>query len=405
MKGNLSKHKLLYLLFFLIIIFFTFFTILNETENTDVLPTENSTNTIFPVVENQVLTETNTSREEPVSNIKNIAKKIKDGVADGLFISDEKLFFTDRATGNVFSYKKGDEKPKRLTNTTITAVYESYFGREGDTLNVLSRYLSNNIIQNFSGSVSKNSSSTEEVLNLKGSIIPGDIPVVSVSPDKTSLFFLERSDNGVTGYTSDFSGKNRKIVFESPFSEWLPLWIEKSTVSLQTKPSIGIEGFLYYLNTVNGSLEKVLGGINGLSALPSHDNKKVLYSQSQLGSFRSFIHNDNLPEPIPLSVQLIPEKCIWKLDSSSVYCAIPNELLVGDFPDPWYRGEKTFSDNIWKINGNTGETFILFAPEIDTNGSVSFDAITPVLDEKNSMFYFIDKKDSSLWSLDLTGLE
>ena len=86
--------------------------------------------------------------------------------------------------------------------------------------------------------------------------------------------------------------------------------------------------------------------------------------------------------------------------SDTIYCAIPKSITRGTYPDLWYKGETSFSDEIWKINVESGITTKLINP-ITVIGGEEIDAIKLALDADENYLFFVNKKDSYLWKLEL----
>ncbi len=94
------------------------------------------------------------------------------------------------------------------------------------------------------------------------------------------------------------------------------------------------------------------------------------------------------------------DKCVWsKLNPSEVYCAVPTEIPTGIYPDDWYRGNVQFADQIWHLDTVTGEVHII--ANLLSLSNELIDVINPELDPKENFLYFMNKRDLTLWSLDL----
>ena len=63
-------------------------------------------------------------------------------------------------------------------------------------------------------------------------------------------------------------------------------------------------------------------------------------------------------------------------------------------------GEISFSDEIWRINLENGSTTKIINPTNVISGG-EMDAIKLSLDENEDYLFFVNKKDSYLWKLDL----
>jgi hypothetical protein len=101
-----------------------------------------------------------------------------------------------------------------------------------------------------------------------------------------------------------------------------------------------------------------------------------------------------------LGINTLPEKCTWNKGSADVYCAVPNFIDNALYPDDWYKGEISFSDQIWKVNTITGNAEILADP-ILVPGGEDIDGIKLSVDENEKYLFFVNKKDSYLWELEL----
>ena len=72
-------------------------------------------------------------------------------------------------------------------------------------------------------------------------------------------------------------------------------------------------------------------------------------------------------------------------------------------PDDWYKGKVSFNDSIWKINTTTGLVEMFY--NFNRNKFGSFDLIDLSLTEGDEFMLFKNKKDLTLWSLNLKELD
>ena len=102
-------------------------------------------------------------------------------------------------------------------------------------------------------------------------------------------------------------------------------------------------------------------------------------------------------ESTNLNTYGLPEKCVWSNDNINVYCAVPNTVVGNQYPDVWYQGLVSFDDYFVKINTRTGNkiTIANSANETPVDGTHLF------LDNDEKTLFFINKKDSTLWSLNI----
>jgi hypothetical protein len=165
-------------------------------------------------------------------------------------------------------------------------------------------------------------------------------------------------------------------------------------ITLTTKPSANVPGYMYFVNPDNKDFNKILGGINGLTTLTSPDGKLVLYADNNLSLNIFDITKDT---SYPLNIRTLPEKCVWTKTSDIVYCAVPNSIDDANYPDAWYQGQISFSDQIWQINVTNGNTSMLADP-VSIAGE-EIDGIKLTLDSNENYLFFVNKKDSFLWEL------
>lgn len=308
------------------------------------------------------------------------------------------LRYMDRVTGNIYQTFADKINERKFSSSVIPKVYEATFGDKGES--VVARYLlpDNITIQSFTGTLPKELLGADgtDANELKGSFLPTNIKDVSISSDLKNIFYLFEAGEGIVGVTAGIAGDKKVQVFSSPFTEWLSQWPNSNLITLTTKPSSGIPGYMYAVNPSKKDFTKVLGGINGLTTLTSPDGKSVLYGDSNLSLS---VYNTSTKNAQSLGVRTLPEKCVWSGASDVVFCAVPRFQVGGSYPDSWYKGDISFSDDIWKIDIKSGTTLLLSEPIAVTGEEV--DGIKLILDKEGNYLFFVNKKDSYLWGLDL----
>jgi hypothetical protein len=78
---------------------------------------------------------------------------------------------------------------------------------------------------------------------------------------------------------------------------------------------------------------------------------------------------------------------------------VPSQAPTGVWPDDWYKGIASPSDKLWEIDTDTGNTHSV--SNLIQDAKTSIDAEWLALDPKGQFLYFVNKKDLSLWSVDL----
>lgn len=336
------------------------------------------------------------------------------GYSPSLLLGKTAVRFVERATGNIFETAMEDMRKDRISNALIPRTQEALFGNSGKFL--VYRYIKEGgssivsfvrNVPNPDKSVVANANSKTTTNPIDGTFLMEDIPNVFVSSDTKNMFYLTKTSDfqqdfqtrQAAGSVFNFEKNTSLKVFQSPFTGWLPVYFDGKTVLLQTKASQNVPGFLYSVSTPNWELQKIIGGIKGLTALPSPDAQKILYSESNRGGLVLNIYDRKEKKTLTLSLQTLPEKCVWGADGAVVYCAAPDYIPSAEYPDAWYQGSVSFSDTVWKIDPKTGTMSALFFPESFVLQRMDMQNLA--LSPNKDFLFFINKIDSTLWGYDL----
>ncbi len=309
-------------------------------------------------------------------------------------------------TGHIYEYGATTTERTRVTNTTAPGIKEIFWGKNGATAVV--RYLDEeNVIKTYLGRVvlaSEKENPGESSGILYGDFLADNIKEMTVSPEKDRFFYLLPTGNSVFGFIAGFDEKEgvEKRVFDFPFTEWLVSWPKNGIVVLATKPSASTDGFAYTLDIATGAMKKIIGdGIKGLTVRPSPDMASVLYSRGLRNRIDTFLFDTKTAVVKNFPVVTLSLKCVWgKKAAEMVYCGVPETLPEGHFPDDWFQGRVSFSDTVWRIDTKTNTPERISFLEVDAKEAV--DVVEPVLSPNDDFLFFINKKDSSLWSLKIT---
>ncbi len=303
----------------------------------------------------------------------------------------------DKATGHIYETNMETFIEEKVTNTTIPRIYEAFFGNNGT--DIVYRYLSENnqTIETYKGEIvptTDNSSAT-----VKGAGLQDDILDMSLDQASTKVFYLYNFGGQSVGNTSVLSEEKKSEVFKSDFTEWLSGWIDTKTIGLQTKASSYALGYYYSYDLGTKTMNKIIGGVSGLTVLPNTGASLVMYSSTITNSFTSSVYNVSKRQSVPLDNPTMPEKCVWEKDGLKLYCAIPQYIEKNIYPDSWYQGTSTFNDSFYEVDASTGfETKIINPTE---EGVQSIDGVKLSISPDGKYLLFINKKDYKLWSLAL----
>ncbi|MBP6884635.1 MAG: hypothetical protein KBC17_02305 [Candidatus Pacebacteria bacterium] len=300
--------------------------------------------------------------------------------------------FVERGTGYVYDIDANGKNENKISGTAIIRASQALFADSGNT--VLIRYIKNDnsSTATFLGRITTIGGGTAGTLS--GDFLPDNLYDVSVSPDGKNITYLLPIDSGTAGITMKTDLTAKKQIFISPFTEWL-LDVTKSGTFVTTKSAGDHKGYAYKI-TPSGNLQKIIGGINGLTTKVSPNGTHALYSIGEGTTLRLHILRLSDNSDTDTGLQTLPEKCVWGKDSITAYCGAPDELPSGKYPDDWYQGVFHFNDSIWKLNIKEGTTI-----QINSGGDNNLDMTYLNLDPSEKYLIFINKNDGSLWSLDI----
>jgi len=352
-------------------------------------------------------TENNINNNPPTYTAPDRLRKISEDPVSGFSVTDDSknkktdIHYILRANGNIYETYTDSLEQKRLSITTIPKVYESVWFPDG--VRLIIRYLKDNTenIQTFSVKINPATTTLNTFEGgVDGNHLSENISSVVVNPGGDQIFYLVSGLNGSSGFISKPDGLNKKLLFESPLLEWLISWPKEEIITLTTKPSAQIPGYLYFLNSKTGNFSRIIGNINGLTTKTNSLASEVLYSDSIRTLPRLYLYNIKSGESKLLPWNTFPEKCLWSnTDAKIVYCAVPKSFPTGDYPDVWYQGLVSFSDDIWMVNTDTLASTLILNIENEINNSI--DVINMEIDKTDSHLFFINKTDLTLWSLSL----
>ncbi len=306
------------------------------------------------------------------------------------------LRYIERATGHIYEVELFSPRAGRISNTTIPMVYEAFWGNKNDSL--VAQYLKEDdtTVDTYSITLKNISTTTENTIS--GTAMP--LNISSVSTFGTSMFYLEQVSNASYGYVSNFDGKNKKQIWNSPIKELLSQYVNTKTVALTTKPEQSIPGFMYFIDTNTGATRKVLGNINGLSTLANPAGTSVLYLDQGEGALM-YTYDIKTMASDNAAPATFPEKCAWgKKDTKFVYCAVPKNFIGAGELTNWYKGNISTNDDVWKYDLENKTSMIV--ADLNKESGENIDVVKPVLSDNDQYLVFINKRDNSLWSLDLT---
>lgn len=304
--------------------------------------------------------------------------------------------FIERGKGNVYETEAENIRPQRLTNNTIPQIYNAFWTKNGE--NVIGQYLRDQKdVQTFVGSIKSRSVNEGE---LQTQFVGQNIGQINLSPNDNRLIYITTGDIGSKIIRSNLSLGEKVEIFNSPLNDWLVDYPNNEIVSITSKPSSKIDGLTQTINTRTGIENAVITGIKGLTTLLNSTSEKMLFSESKNNEFETYVLDLSNERRNIFQFKTLPEKCVWSYKNKNVvFCAVPEEIQSGEYPEDWYLGKKSFRDEIWQSNIETGET--VYLSNLNTDSGEEIDAYKISISQDEKFITFINKNNLKLYTLQI----
>lgn len=314
------------------------------------------------------------------------------------FISNGSLDvrYVSRADGHVFDVNPSTLAKVEVLNITSPKIYVAEWKADGSGFVERSLVGSGETVSNVAVTIIPPKATSTAYTSLVAPI-RGFVDDIKVLADGSVIYNL--SDTGAV-VNSGFQGEKPRTLFTLDFTDWQMKPVNASAVLLLTKPSASAEGYAYLLNPKTGSFSRLLGPLDGLSALLSPDGKRLVYNSTSGSANSTFVLNLSTSLTTSIYPPTLPDKCAWsKKLPSTVICGAPRDGLGKDVPDEWYQGLASYSDRIYRFNSDTNTAELLADPEKDFN--TKLDVMSPFLSPDEDYLFFTDKNSLLLWALKL----
>lgn len=343
---------------------------------------------------------TDQTLNQPVPRLRKISSEPVAGAAIWNTGTTSIVRFVEKGTGNVYEVASDSVKVERLTNTTIPKVVRAFWLPDGSGFLAQTLVPDSEIIETSFVKLQKNkATSTEEILTPFSTTIsklPTGIKELSIKPDGSKIFYYTAGSVS-EWFTADPDGTKATKVMTHPLTEWLPKWLSGNTVALQTKSSAGLPGFVYTFDVSSKALKKTGPGVLGLSSNMNSDGSFNLVSSSR-SLPQLFLINNKTSASTPIQAGTLAEKCVWLEEKTpTAYCAVPNNLPTGKYPDDWYQGLVSTNDSIQRIDLSKDIYFNI--ADLSSLSNQKIDVVDINISPDESHLIFRNKVDGYLWML------
>ncbi len=297
--------------------------------------------------------------------------------------------YIDRQSGNIYEYNSSTGKQTRTSNKTIPGIRSASWLSDGSLAYV--QYVSHT--GSGSGEVStyalpKNGSG--------GFFLPQGLSEV-FTRGANSLLAVSSGANGSIIKKTGKDASNVYTAFQTPLSAIQVMVAGPKNYIVYTKPSAGIGGYVFLEHGNTGILTPVAGPKKGLVALVNHAGTSVLVSYiNSSGDMRTELVSTQTHAIIQLPISTIANKCVWSQDDSDIFCGVPQNPPRELYPDSWYQGTVSFTDQVWEINVTGRYAKFLF--NFSKEEGKPLDTIALSVDPKQQVLSFVNKRTGALWA-------
>ncbi len=299
------------------------------------------------------------------------------------------LRYVEKGTGHIWDVSLTTRERYQISNETIQNVVTAEINQTtGDVAIVYSNNQQNNL-RTVITQINQQGTSTPNYTINDRFFLPVDI--VSLAPLNTGWVYAVQQELGGETLVM-YNGRTRD---ESRSLSVVPLHdIELSgafeeEIVISTKPSSFSRGYVFDEN-----MTLILEPRRALSVLSARDSLDRLFSSINESNNIELRHTRDNREEWVIG-PTFSEKCVWSRDERGVaYCSFPQLFPRGTYPDDWFKGKVSFNDSLFRINTTTQERRL-----VGNLGEIDVSKLS--INSRSSALVLQNKKDSSLWSLDL----
>ncbi len=351
--------------------------------NQDVTPIE----VLPPVVE-----------EVPLVNVagprlRQLTTKPVAGYVEVYSTSSEPYFirYVEAGLGHIYEINMETGEEVRISNTTIPQANKAEFSSSGANVAIQADVTARNTIT--VGTITDG--------EFSGQTLSTSVTDFTFS-DNDELYYSEVATGGTDtlGKALNLTANTTRNLFTIPFRIASIGWAKDGRTShyTYTKPAPRLFGYIYSIS--NGTIlrEPITG--NGLNIIAN--DKYIVYTRREGEQNATYSYNRNTGAITELAVTMIPEKCTipdQELPENILYCAFEMGFYDYKFIDEWYKGIRSFSDVVWKIDLDTGNAQNIL-PKNSSSQAIDIQSIQ--YSNETMTLYFINKNNKTLWAYDLT---
>lgn len=224
------------------------------------------------------------------------------------------------------------------------------------------------------------------------------------SPDGSKIVYQYRdfaTDANSISISNPDGSVWKNIPFNTRLENLVIEWPIIDKISIREPASGFSQGFLYSINTKDGTFKKVLSDFYGFNAKWSPKADKVLFSYTEPDGKNPTLafSGANGENSKKIDIKTLVDKCAWSGDNKNIFCAVPQTMSENAvWPDDYYKNKLIINDDFYQLNIETGSKTKIF--ENSPRGA-NYDASDLFLSPKEDYLFFVNRTDGKLYRLKL----
>lgn len=215
------------------------------------------------------------------------------------------------------------------------------------------------------------------------------------------VYHYETSDDQYNNISiANPDGSNWRAIFQTRLTDLVVKWPSPDKIYIFNKPSGLTKSSLFAIDSNSGNLSNILSDLYGFSPKWSPDGQKILYQATDQNgkNLKLYVAFSDGTQQKELPLQTLAEKCVWSLDSQTLFCAVPQQLSEhAIWPDDYSLARVSVSDDFYIINtGSLQKTKIA-----GSDTSQSFDAQNLILSPSGDYLFFVNRKNELIYGIKL----
>lgn len=317
--------------------------------------------------------------EEPEEAYKALRQLTTKPVGGAVFLG-AMIRYAEQGTGHIYDLNLATGNETLFDGKTVPGTVDAQFSSDGSR--VVLHYYDGTVIKSVVRGLGEKADA--------GSLLPSGTENTAFG--SSSILTYTVSEGTVTrGYSLKVGQGKGTQEFEIPLRDTRVVW--SNPRMLYTTPSSEQSGYLY---TIEGSslLYTTKPGL-GLSGLNINDTT-IVTKRIDKKLYSYVIIVDGVERELPILV--MREKCTT--NTPRLICGSPRTISdVRSFPDSWYKGLITYSDNLWLVDENKYTARVLSNLEDESGRPIDIYKIDG--DSEGNRVWFVNKNDNTLWMFDL----